>query len=70
MFYMHQYGFRMGYQAQHCLLVITEKMKQACDKNNVCAAVFTILLKCWIALNLIHLLQNYMPLILITYLLE
>ena len=44
-FVKHQCGFRKGYNAQHCLLVMIEKMKEALDKNKVCAAVLTDLSK-------------------------
>ena len=44
-FVKHQCGFRKGYNAQHYLLVMTEKMKETRDKNKVCAAVLTDLSK-------------------------
>ena len=50
-FVKHQCGFRKGYNAQHCLLVMIEKMKEARDKNNVCAAVLTDLSKAFDCLN-------------------
>ena len=34
-------SLRNGYSAQHCLLVTTEKMKEARDNNKVCAAALT-----------------------------
>ena len=34
-----------GYSAQHCLLAMTEKMKDARDSNKVCAVVLTDLSK-------------------------
>ena len=40
-FVKHQCAFRKGYNAQHCLLVMIEKMKEARHKNEVCAAVLT-----------------------------
>ena len=40
-FVKHHCGFRKGYIAQHYFPVMTEKMKEACDENNVCAAVLT-----------------------------
>ena len=40
-FVKHQCSFRKGYNAQHWLLVMIEKMKEARDKNKVCAAVLT-----------------------------
>ena len=44
-FVKYQCGFRKGYNAQYCLLVMIEKMKEARDKNKVCAAVLTDLSK-------------------------
>ena len=44
-FVKHQCGFRNGYNAQDYLLVMIEKMKEARDKNKVCAAVLTDLSK-------------------------
>ena len=44
-FVKHQCGFRKGYNAQHCILVMIEKMKEARDKNKVCAAVLIDLSK-------------------------
>ena len=44
-FVKHQCGFRKGYNEQHYLLVMIEKMKEGRDKNNVCAAVLTDLSK-------------------------
>ena len=44
-FPQYQGGFRKGYSAQHCLLAMTEKMKEAQDSNKVCAAVLTDLSK-------------------------
>ena len=41
----YQCGFRKGYSAQHCLLTMTEKMKEARDSSKVCAAVLTDLSK-------------------------
>ena len=35
--YKHQCSFRKGYNAQNCLLIMIEKMKEACDKSKVCA---------------------------------
>ena len=45
LFPQYQCGFRKGYRAQHCLLAMTEKTKQAQDNNRVCAAVLTDLPK-------------------------
>ena len=67
-FVKHQCGFRKGYNAQHGLLVMIEKMKEGCDKNKVCAAL--IFIKRLIVLNVISLLRNYMLLVLTTNLLE
>ena len=69
-FVKHQRGFRKDYNEQHCLLVIIEKMKEARDKNKVCATVLTDLSKVLIVLNMISLLQNCMLLVLTTNLLE
>ena len=44
-FVKYQCCFRKGYNAQHCLLVMIEKMKEARDKSKVCAAVLTDLSK-------------------------
>ena len=41
----YQCGFRKGYSAQHCLLAMTEKMKEALDNNKVCTAALTDLSK-------------------------
>ena len=38
-------GFHKGYNAQHCLLVMTEEMKDVWDNSKVCAAVLTDLSK-------------------------
>ena len=40
-FPQYQCGFRKGYIAQHCLLAMTEKMKETRDNNKVCAVVLT-----------------------------
>ena len=34
-----QYGFRKGYSAQHCLLVMTEKFKKAIDRGDKFGAI-------------------------------
>ena len=44
-FPQYQYGFRKGYSAQHVLLAMTEKIKEARDSKKVCAAVLTDLSK-------------------------
>ena len=64
-FAKHQCGFRKDYNAQHCLLVMIEKMKEARDKNKVCTAVLTDLSKGFV-LNMI----SYMLLVLTTNLLD
>ena len=38
-------GFRKGYSAQHCLSVMTEKIKKTLDRNGVAGALFTDLSK-------------------------
>ena len=50
-FPQYQCGFRKGYSAQHCLLAMTEKMKEARDSNKVCAAVLTDLSKAFDCLS-------------------
>ena len=40
-FVKHLRDFYIGYNAQHILLVMIEKMKKAHDKNEVCVAVST-----------------------------
>ena len=44
-FPQYRCGFRKGYNAQHCLLEMTVKMKKARDSNKVCVAVLTDLSK-------------------------
>ena len=44
-FPQYQCGFPKGYSAQHCLLAMTKKMKEARDNNKVCAVVLTDLSK-------------------------
>ena len=41
----YQCGFRKGYNAQHCLLAMTEKWKKAVDNGNVFGALLTDLSK-------------------------
>ena len=62
-FVKHQHGFRKGYNAQHFLLVMIEKIEYALQPS-------LILVKRLIVLNMISLLRNYILLILITHLLE
>ena len=46
-----QCGFRKVYKAQHCLLLMTEKFKEAHDKNDECASVFTDLNRAFLCLK-------------------
>ena len=41
-----QCGFRQGYSAQHCLLIITEKLDQCLDKEGISGALLTDLFDC------------------------
>ena len=41
----YQCGFEKGYNAQHCLLAMTEKWKKAVDNENVFGALLTDLSK-------------------------
>ena len=50
-FVKHQRGFRKGYNAQYCLRVMIEEIKEAHDKNKVCALVLTDLSKAFECLN-------------------
>ena len=50
-FSKYQCGFRKGHSPQHCLLYMTEKIKQARDNNNVFAAVLTDLSKAFDCIN-------------------
>ena len=53
----------MGFEkdsAEHCLLVITEKFKEAVDNGNEFGARLTDLLKVLIALIVHYYLQNFM----------
>ena len=57
-----QRSFRKGYSAQHCLLVITEKFKEAIDRGNEFGALLTDLSKAVDCINhplLIAKLYNY-----------
>ena len=40
-----QCGFRKGFSAQHCLLVMTEKWRKCLDKGSICGAILTDLSK-------------------------
>ena len=50
-FSKYQCGFRKGNSPQHCLLYMTEKIKQARDNDNVFAAVLTDLSKAFDCIN-------------------
>ena len=57
-----QRSFRKGYSVQHCLLVITEKFKEAIDRGNEFGALLTDLSKAVDCINhplLIAKLYNY-----------
>ena len=41
----YQFGFRKGFSAQHCLLAMLEKWKNAVDKGKVFGALLTDLSK-------------------------
>ena len=44
-FIKYQCDFGKGFNAQHCLLLMTEKMNEDCDSNKLCAAVLNDLTK-------------------------
>ena len=46
-----QYGFRQGYYAQHFLLVMMEKFKEAIDRGNEFSALLTDLSKAFDSIN-------------------
>ena len=50
-FSKYQCGFRKGHSAQHCLLYMTENIKQARDNNNVFTAVLRDLSKAFDCMN-------------------
>ena len=57
-----QCGFRKGYSAQHCLLVMIEKFKETIDRGNEFGALLTDLSKAFDCINhplLIAKLYNY-----------
>ena len=37
----YRFGFRKGYSAQQCLLMMTEKWRASSDQNGTCAALRT-----------------------------
>ena len=41
----YQYGFRKGYNAQHCLITLTEKWKKSVDNGGAFGALLTDLSK-------------------------
>ena len=48
---VHQCGFRKGYSAQHCLLVMLEKWKITLDKKGCCGVLLTDLSKAFDCLS-------------------
>ena len=46
-----QCGFRKGYGAQHCLLVMIENFKEATDRGNEFGALLTDLSKAFECIN-------------------
>ena len=57
-----QCGFRKGYSAQHCRLVVIKKFKEAIDRGNEFGALLTDLSKAFDCINhplLIAKLYNY-----------
>ena len=64
-FPQYQYGFRKGYSAQHVLLAMTEKIKEARVARKYALRSLLISQKHLIVFCTIFLLQNYMPLVLI-----
>ena len=54
-----QRGFRNGYSAQHCLLVMIEKFKEVIDKGNEFGALLTDLSKVFDCINYPAKLYNY-----------
>ena len=48
---IHQCGFRKGYSAQHCLLVMLEKWKITLDKKGCCGVLLTDLSKAFDCLS-------------------
>ena len=49
----YHYGFRQGYNTQHCLLVMVEKWKEVLDKGGLGGALLTIYPKLSTALSMI-----------------
>ena len=44
-FSKYQYGFRKGYSAQHCILIMTEKWKKVADNGGAFSALLADLSK-------------------------
>ena len=51
MLFPSQCGFQKGYSAQHCLLVMIEKFKEAIDRGNEFGALLTDLSKVFDCVN-------------------
>ena len=51
MLFPSQYGFREGYYAQHFLLGMMEKFREAIDRGNECSALLTDLSKAFDSIN-------------------
>ena len=51
MLFRSQCGFRKGYNAQHCLLVMIEKIKEAIDRGYEFGALLTDLSKAFDCIN-------------------
>ena len=58
-FSQYQCGFRKGFSTQHALLVLIEKMKNACDNKKFYANILTDLSKVLIVSVMIFSSQNY-----------
>ena len=43
--FKYQFGFRKGYRAQQCLLIMIEKWRASLDQNGTCTALLTDLSK-------------------------
>ena len=50
-FYKQQYGFRPKYSTNHALIDITEKIREALDKNKIAAGVFVDFQKAFDTVN-------------------
>ena len=56
----YQCGFRKGFNAQHCLVVMIEKWRKSLDKGESFGAILTTYLRRLIVCLMICLLVNYM----------